>query len=120
MDWYIPITIIPGIGLIVISTTNIMLDLNAEISKLENSKDNLLSIIKAKLYQLKVINIAIVLQYLGILFFLISGIGLSISSSETIPQALLVFGVCWISFSILLLIYYSYKAISIHQKHLKI
>ena len=53
MEWYIPMTIIPGIGLIILSTTNIILALNNEISNLENEKRINVSIIKSKLSQLK-------------------------------------------------------------------
>ena len=46
-------TIIPGIGLIIMSTSNIMLALNDEISQLEHEENKVVEIIDAKLSQLK-------------------------------------------------------------------
>jgi len=42
MDWYFPITLIPGIALLILSTTNFILGLNVELSQLaeENSRDD--------------------------------------------------------------------------------
>lgn len=54
MEWYIPMTIIPGIGLLILSTSNIMLSLNNEITQLNNQRDKRIDIIvKLKLAQLK-------------------------------------------------------------------
>ena len=48
MEWYIPITILPGIGLIILSTSNVVLELNREIERLENSKEDCLRIIRVR------------------------------------------------------------------------
>ncbi|MFT7050169.1 MAG: hypothetical protein ACJAZK_000760 [Psychroserpens sp.] len=55
-NWYLPITIVPGIGLLILSTTNLMVTLSNELSGLinEQSKDD--SIIHRKLAQLKTLN----------------------------------------------------------------
>ncbi len=120
MEWYLPMTIIPGIGLIILSTSNIMLELNREISKLEEAKHEKIEIIKLKLSQLKVLNISIVFQYLGVLLFLLSGIASPMYINKNIPKGLLFIGVAIISVSILLLLYYSIKSVSVRQKHLKL
>ena len=120
MEWYIPMTIIPGIGLIILSTSNIMLALNNEISNLEDRQSRKNEIIKSKLSQLKSLSISIVFQYLGVLFFLLSGIVASVLKTDFIPQVLLFIGVGVISISILLLLFYSIKSVSIRQRHLNI
>ncbi len=120
MEWYLPMTIIPGIGLIILSTSNIMLELNREISKLEEAKHEKIEIIKLKLSQLKVLNISIVFQYLGVLLFLLSGIASPMYIDANIPKGLLFIGVAIISVSILLLLYYSIKSVNVRQKHLKL
>ena len=120
MEWYLPMTIIPGIGLIILSTSNIMLELNREISKLEEAKHEKIEIIKLKLSQLKVLNISIVFQYLGVLLFLLSGIASPMYIDANIPKGLLFIGVAIISVSILFLLYYSIKSVNVRQKHLKL
>ena len=121
MEWYIPMTIIPGIGLIILSTSNLMLTLNAEITQLVNSQTTSKEVIKLKLTQLKNLSISIVFQYVGVLFFLFSGIFKSVfSDSNAIPKGLLVIGVFVVSISIVILLIYSIKAVSIRQKHLNI
>ena len=120
MEWYIPMTIIPGIGLIILSTSNIMLALNNEISNLEDRPSRNSEIIKSKLSQLKSLSISIVFQYLGVLFFLLSGIVASVLKTDFIPHILLFVGVGVISISIVLLLFYSIKSVSIRQKHLNI
>ena len=120
MEWYIPITIIPSIGLIIGSTSNIMLELNREITELINKDKTNREIISAKLTQLKTLSISIVFQYLGVLFFLLSGITTYLIQSLTIQKYLLIIGVGFIAISVTLLLIYSIRAVSIRQRHLKI
>jgi hypothetical protein len=121
MEWYVPITIIPGIGLIISSTSSIMLSLNNEIGMLEGQKDKNIQIIKAKLSQLKKVSISIVFQYIGMFLFLISGaIQAVFTSVDLLTKAMLIVGVLSVSYSIAILLIYSAKAVSIRQKHLKL
>ncbi|MDX2362182.1 MAG: hypothetical protein QNK23_15345 [Crocinitomicaceae bacterium] len=121
MEWYIPLTIIPGIGLIILSTSNIMLSLNTEISELEERQNRNVEVIQAKLTQLKRLSISIVFQYVGVLLFLISGIAQSIFPSVfSLSIGVLLIGVTAICVSILILLVYSLKAVHIRQQHLKL
>ena len=52
-NWYIPITIIPGIGLLILSTSNLMVALSTEINTLIHNTDENDVIINKKLIQLK-------------------------------------------------------------------
>ena len=121
MEWYVPLTIIPGISLIILSTSNIMLALNNEIYKLGFEKNRMEEIIKLKLLQLKRVSISIVFQYVGVLLFLFSGILQTVfSTPENLSRWLLFTGVLSISISIIILLIYSIKAVTIKQKHLKL
>ena len=82
MEWYLPITIIPGIGLVILSTSNILLALNREITQLEAAAQENVSIIASKLVQLKTVSFSIVFQYIGVLLFLLSGY----TESRHLPQ----------------------------------
>ncbi len=121
MEWYIPMTIIPGIAIIITSSSNIMLELNNEISNLSEQENKNLNIISAKLTQLKKLSISIVFQYIGVLLFLFSGILKSLKSdADTMSKFLLIIGVLAVTISIIILLIYSIKAVSIRQKHLKL
>jgi len=74
MQWIIPITVIPGIALIILSTSNILLSLNNEVTQLHREKEKYGEIIKMKLQQMKRLNWSLVLLYIGILIFLVSGV----------------------------------------------
>ncbi|NQU34257.1 MAG: hypothetical protein HQ521_13585 [Bacteroidetes bacterium] len=119
MDWFIPLSIIPGAGLIILSTSSIMLTLNEEITGLVNKDGNCTNIIRDKLLQLKRLSISIVFQYIGVFFLLVSGIiGKLLSEIKILSEWLLLFGTISICISIVFLIVYSTKAVSIRQKHL--
>jgi hypothetical protein len=121
MEWYLPMTIIPGIGLIILSTSNMMLALNNEITQFEIAGKEKTAIIKSKLSQLKRLSISIVFQYIGVLLFLFSGILKSVFlNSGNIAEGLLAVGVISVSVSIVILLIYSTMAVSIRQKHLKL
>ena len=63
--WYLPITILPGIGLLILSTSNQLIALSNEISerlKLEICNDQ---ISQRKLKQLKLLNKGLVGLYIG-------------------------------------------------------
>ena len=54
-DWYIPVTIVPGLGLIILSTSNQLMALSDEI-KILIERCIEIDIIKRKLSQLKLLN----------------------------------------------------------------
>ncbi len=74
MEWYIPITLLPGIALLILSTSNFIIALNVEIQILKEKKELFKDIIKLKMKQLKRLNYAISGLYLSVLFFTISGL----------------------------------------------
>jgi hypothetical protein len=121
MEWYLPMTIIPGVGLIIMSTSHMLMGLSNEITVLEEATRCRVDIIKAKLGQLKRLSVALVFQYLAVLFLLFSGIIKStIPEINMFTEYLLIFGIVALTSSIILLLIYSLKAVSIRQNHLEL
>lgn len=121
MQWYIPITIIPGIGLIVLSTSNLLIALNSEISSLNKEKEKYHQIIALKIAQLKRLNWAMVLQYTGILLFLVSGILAALTDPMAVYVNIsMITGVVVFLVAIAYLISYGFRSINIRQRHLNL
>ncbi len=120
-NWYLPITIVPGIGLLILSTSNLMLTLSNELGGLinEQSKDD--SIIHRKLAQLKTLNRAMVLFYIAVACLAIAGLigGLKIKVIENSASYISVLGILIMLLGLLTLIKYSYRAVSIRQDQFK-
>lgn len=125
MEWYIPITIIPGIGMLVLSTTNQMMSLSQEIERLLTVKCTsfIHDIIDLKIKQLSKLTSATTLLYIAAALFVFSGIFGALSQQEQIGQWILIAGVGVTFLALALLIVYSFKAIKIrkkqHQENLK-
>lgn len=83
--WYIPATIIPGIGLLILSTSNLLVNLSTEIKTLIVEVTLKEALIKRKLKQLKLLNSAMVFLYVAVASFvvsaLISGVYKSVETS---------------------------------------
>ena len=121
MQWIIPITVLPGIALIVLSTSNILLSLNNEITLLNKEKEKYREIIRLKLIQMKRLNWSLVLLYIGILIFLISGVLGAITDPENIyTVSSMVAGVLVLIIAIVLLIIFGFKSINIRKRHLSL
>ena len=122
MNWYIPLTIAPGIALTILSTTNIILSLNAEISQLKKEQSPELEVvIKKKLSQLTLLSITISFLYLSMLSLLLSGLVQVIEESVNYAgKAFLIGGVSLTILALSLLIFYSIRAVLIRRMHLKI
>jgi hypothetical protein len=118
MKWYLPMTIIPGVGLIILSTSNIMLSVNSDITNLLKVHKGDDDIVKAKLSQLKRVSISIVFQYIAVLLFLLAGVIAAIFSDiEFLSKGALITGVLSLSSSIVIMLVYSIKAVAIRQRH---
>ena len=73
-NWYLPITLVPGIGLLILSTSNLMVTLSNELSG--RIKDQLYdeSIILRKLAQLEILNRVMVCFYVSVACLAIAGL----------------------------------------------
>lgn len=69
MEWFGPLTVLPAIGLIIMSTGNFIVALNNEIVELETSDYKNEQIITLKLAQLKRLGIANASLYASFVLF---------------------------------------------------
>ena len=121
MQWIIPITVLPGIALIVLSTSNLVISLNNEITQLNKERDKYMEIISLKLLQLRRLNWSLVLMYIGILIFLASGVlGAITEPDNNNSVSSMIAGVFVLIIAIVLLIIYGFNSIYIRERHLKI
>ena len=123
MDWYIPITILPAVGLLIVSTTAQMMGLSTEIGGILSEKctDFEHKISELKIKQLTRLTRATALLYISAACFVLAGILGAILNeqvllSQKIPQYVLLIGVSLILVALSLLIKYGIKTISIRQK----
>ncbi|MCL5128140.1 hypothetical protein [Algibacter sp. L4_22] len=117
-NWHLPITIVPGLGLLILSTSNLMVTLSNEISgMIENS--NKKSITARKLKQLRLLNMAMVFFYVAVALLLISAV---INGLYEVGKTSLYTSVLAIVFALIgliSLIVYSFRAVTIRQNQFK-
>lgn len=119
-EWYIPITILPGVGMFILSTTSQMMSLSAEIGQLLANKCSpfIHEISALKIKQLTRLTRATTLLYLCAACFVLSGI-LGAITYITIPAALpnyvVLLGVVLLLISIGILIKYGANTIKIRK-----
>jgi hypothetical protein len=120
MEWYIPITILPAAGILILSTTNQMMTLSNEIGHLLAEKCSPFqhNIADLKLLQLKKLTRAATFLYMAAACFVLAGlISVFIENRSDImfSNYILTIGVLFILLSLVLLVQYSYKAIKIRM-----
>ncbi len=118
-NWYIPATIIPGIGLLILSTSNLLVNLSTEIKTLITEIAMEEELIKQKLKQLRLLNNAMVFLYVAVaclvISALISGILKSIEASFDSGIYITIAGIISALLGLIALIIYSYRAVKIRQ-----
>ena len=117
-NWYVPITIVPGIGLLILSTSNLLVALSNEIkSILQDSNSEML--IHRKLKQLKLLNGAMVFLYASVACFVVSGLisGLFETTGAHFNFSIYIsiLGIASALFGLVFLIIYSFRAVKIRQ-----
>jgi hypothetical protein len=128
MQWYLPITVLPGIALIILSTTNLWVSLSEEIERLESIyKDEMKGIINRKIRQLSLLNIAMMMEYLSALLMVFAGMvsgWIQIIASENTAEKwtiwLTIVSVVALSIALVLLVNYSIKALAIRKKQFEL
>lgn len=121
--WYLPITILPGIGLLILSTSNQLIALSNEISERLKMKICNDGISQRKLKQLKLLNKGLVGLYIGAGIMVASGILSGLQNfyhfSNTLGIITMILGVLSVFISISFLIVYSLRAVKIRQDQYK-
>ncbi|OJJ17250.1 hypothetical protein BKI52_31595 [marine bacterium AO1-C] len=124
MQWYIPITILPGISLLILSTSNFLIDINREIKDLKNQGEAYEKIMQMKLSQLIRLSWVISCLYVTVLCLTLSGLIASIEKIgihlERLAVVFLVLGITVMMGAIVILIVFAIRGVKIRQAHLKI
>ncbi len=120
MDWYVPITIVPGIGLLLLSTSNLLIALSTEIKELIGKQSDVQTILSRKLRQLKLLNNAMVFLYIAVASFVLSGLIAGLYESThimgaEIPIYFTVAGILSALLALCILIVYSFRAVKIRH-----
>ncbi len=119
-EWYLPITILPALGMLILSTTSQMMTLSSEINSLlqEKCTDFQHLISEKKLKQLGLLTRASALLYLASGIYVLSGIlgaVLEAASFYDIPSLLLYGGTILVFIAFILLIIYAFRAVRIRK-----
>ena len=114
-SWILPITLLPGIGLLIMSTSNLVIALSEEIDHLEHRHRERMPLTEKKINQLDLINKALVGLYISAGVFTLSGILLGIYPEQEFTKWLLGFGVLIVFLSLVLLIIYSFRSVNIRR-----
>jgi len=120
MEWYIPITMLPGLGMLTLSTTHQMMMLSAEVGDLLSDKCSKFQheISDKKIKQLGRLTRAAALLYISAACFVLSGIlGAFILGTAwaRIPELVLILGVVLVLVALCLLIIYGVHTIRIRM-----
>ena len=122
MDWYIPITILPAVGLLIVSTTAQMMAVSTEIGGILSDRCTLFEhkLSGLKIKQLERLTRSTALLYISAACFVLAGIlgaiiPVEITWSQKLPQIVLLLGVVLILVALGLLVTYGIKTISIRR-----
>lgn len=118
MEWYTPLTIMPAIGLIILSTANFLVSLNEEIYELEKDSSSNEWIIQQKFIQLKRLGWANAMLYSSALFFMFSSLSMAFFQNSTLFKLLMVLAAVFFTIALVILFTHSFKAISIRHKNI--
>lgn len=118
MEWYLPITIIPGIGVLIVSTTNQMIAVSEEIRDITASDCNSFkkNIASLKITQLGKLTLATFFLYISCAFYVLSGIFAAFLSMHFLPDFFLILGTVCLFIAIGFLIAYGFNLIQIRKK----
>ena len=119
-EWYFPITLLPGVGLLIMSTSSLSMGLSNELSSLLNTPDSNHDIIRKKIHQLSRLNRALTAFYISCAALVISGLINGLYGSLTplatkISEILLFFSIISILLALTQLMIYAAKAVSIKR-----
>jgi hypothetical protein len=109
MDWYLPITILPGVGMLIFSTTNQMLAISTEVGVLLSSSctDFQHKIADLKIKQITRLTYAATLLYFGAGTYVLSGIlGATLFIGELYVDMTLIVGTLAVFVSLFLCFYW--------------
>ncbi len=116
-QWYIPITILPGICLLILSTSSLLIALNGEIFELCRDQTQI-EVVRKKIAQLERLSKAMVLLYISAALMVLSGILSAFElkiSSLSLSFISMISGVALTLGGLFLLILYATHAVTIRK-----
>ena len=123
--WYVPLTIIPSAGLLILSTTNLLNALNSELSQLiDHDCKKFEKIIQLKIKQLDLLNRALVALYFSAANYILAALIIALSESTHIIdksyyKVIIYLGVFSLFLALILLSIYSARAVRIKKQRFK-
>jgi len=120
MEWYGPLTITPAIALLILSTSNLITNLNSEVFTLEHRDDTPKELLILKIKQLYRLGIAMSLLYASVLLFILAGISEAFIHVGYLMKWLMIFGVITTAIALIYLFIHSFKAVSVRKQHHKL
>ncbi len=124
--WYIPLTIIPGVGLLILSTTNLQNALSLEISELITQDcGKFKPIIEQKIAQLDLLNRALVALYFTAACYIIAAFLSGIAETTHVIESsyykgMILLGVVSVFIALILLSTFSIRAVKIKKRRFEI
>ncbi|MCH5598904.1 hypothetical protein [Niabella ginsengisoli] len=119
MDWYLPITILPGLGMLILSTTNQMMELSKETGVLVSKKCNDFQhkVANKKIKQLGLLTKAATYLYVASGLYVLSGIleALHNSLPFNVADMALYVGTALVFVALTMLAAYAYRDVKIRK-----
>lgn len=119
-NWIIPLTLLPGIGMMIMSTSHLSTAISQEISGLIHETICDTHLVEQKISQMSLLNRALVTLYLGAAAFAITGLigGVSAVQNLMVHDAFtvcLIIGICCLLVATIFLITFSVRAVRIKK-----
>jgi len=119
-NWIFPITLIPGIALLILSTVTISVALTRDISELIE-RNGSKAIVLSKIRQLGVINRALILLYGSVALLTLSGIsaaGFGLPRGMALSRFFTLAGILMLFAAMLFLVLYAIRSLRIRRAQL--
>ncbi len=118
--WVIPLTLLPGIGMMIMSTTNLSTAISQEISNFIHEPVQDTHLIERKISQMSLLNVALVALYIGTASFALTGLigGLSTIQHLMVHESATIFliaGIGCLLLATIFLITFSVRAVKIKR-----
>ena len=119
-NWVIPLTLLPGIGMIIMSTSNLSTAISQEISSLIHEQTEETHLIEQKISQMSLLNVALVALYIGTASFALTGLIGGVSAIQHLMvhdsvTIFLVIGIGCLLVATIFLITFSIRAVKIKR-----
>ncbi len=120
-NWIIPLTLLPRIGMMIMSTSNLSTAISDEINALLHEKECNTQLVQVKISQMSLLNIAMVCLYISTSVFAIAGLVGGISDLQNIMidltyhHILVIIGIATLVLATILLMIFSVRSVKIKR-----